>query len=245
MAAMHGGFADLVSTVRPAVVNVEVTRAIRPAAQSHAWRQRPGTEIPELFRRFLPMPWNGAPGAPRAEGVGSGFIIDASGLVVTSHHVVKGADTVTVTLHDGRTLGARVAGADPKTDLALLEIDAGEALPIVEFGDSDTTRVGDWVVAVGSPFGLGGTVTAGIVSARGRDIGSGPYIARRSTKWPGCAMRSFIIGIRLWPPATIRASSPCSASSRTISASATGSTSSSTTRRPRRGCCGYRILSTK
>ena len=175
MAAVHGGFADLVSTVRPAVVNVEVTRAIRPTAQSHAWRQRPGTEIPEFFRRFLPMPWDGAPGAPRAEGVGSGFIIDASGLVVTSHHVVKGADTVTVTLHDGRTLEARVAGADPKTDLALLEIDAGEALPTVEFGDSDTTRVGDWVVAVGSPFGLGGTVTAGIVSARGRDIGSGPY----------------------------------------------------------------------
>ena len=175
MAAMHGGFADLVSAVRPAVVNVEVTRAIRPAAQSHGWRRPPGTEIPELFRRFLPMPWNGAPGAPRAEGVGSGFIIDASGLVVTSHHVVQGADTVTVTLHDGRELEARIAGADPKTDLALLEIDAGEALPTVEFGDSDATRVGDWVVAVGSPFGLGGTVTAGIVSARGRDIGSGPY----------------------------------------------------------------------
>ena len=175
MAAMHGGFADLVSAVRPAVVNVEVTRAIRPAAQSQAWRRPPGTEIPEFFRRFLPMPWNGAPGAPRAEGVGSGFIIDASGLVVTSHHVVQGADRVTVTLHDGRELEARIAGADPKTDLALLEIDAGEALPTVEFGDSDATRVGDWVVAVGSPFGLGGTVTAGIVSARGRDIGSGPY----------------------------------------------------------------------
>ena len=175
MATLHGGFADLVSAVRPAVVNVEVTRAIRPAAQSPAWRLPPGTEVPEFFRRFLPMPWNGAPGAPRAEGVGSGFIIDASGLVVTSHHVVKGADTVTVTLHDGRKLEARVAGADPKTDLALLEIEAGEALPTVGFGDSDATRVGDWVVAVGSPFGLGGTVTAGIVSARGRDIGSGPY----------------------------------------------------------------------
>ena len=175
MATLHGGFADLVSAVRPAVVNVEVTRAIRPAAQSHAWRRPPGAEVPEFFRRFLPMPWNGAPGAPRAEGVGSGFIIDASGLVVTSHHVVKGADTVTVTLHDGRKLEAQVAGADPKTDLALLEIEAGEALPTVGFGDSDATRVGDWVVAVGSPFGLGGTVTAGIVSARGRDIGSGPY----------------------------------------------------------------------
>ena len=175
MAAVHGGFADLVSAVRPAVVNVEVTRAIRPAAQSPAWRRPPGTEIPEFFRRFLPMPWNAVPGAPRAEGVGSGFIIDASGLVVTSHHVVKGANTVTVTLHDGREFEARVTGADPKTDLAILEVDAGEALPTVEFGDSDATRVGDWVVAVGSPFGLGGTVTAGIVSARGRDIGSGPY----------------------------------------------------------------------
>ena len=175
MAAMHGGFADLVSAVRPAVVNVEVTRAVRPTARSHPWRLPPGTEAPEFFRRFLPMPWNGTPGAPRAEGVGSGFIIDAAGLVVTSHHVVRGADTVTVTLHDGRELEARIAGADPKTDLALLEIDAGEALPTVEFGDSDATRVGDWVVAVGSPFGLGGTVTAGIVSARGRDIGSGPY----------------------------------------------------------------------
>ena len=175
MAAMHGGFADLVSAVRPAVVNVEVTRAVRPTARSHPWRLPPGTEAPEFFRRFLPMPWNGTPGAPRAEGVGSGFIVDAAGLVVTSHHVVRGADTVTVTLHDGRELEARIAGADPKTDLALLEIDAGEALPTVEFGDSDATRVGDWVVAVGSPFGLGGTVTAGIVSARGRDIGSGPY----------------------------------------------------------------------
>ena len=175
MAAVQGGFADLVSAVRPAVVNVEVTRAIRPAAGSQEWRQPPGMEAPKFFRRFLPAPWDAVPRAPRAEGVGSGFIVDASGLIVTSHHVVKGADTVTVTLQDGRQLEARVAGADPKTDLALLEVDAGEALPIVEFGDSDATRVGDWVVAVGSPFGLGGTVTAGIVSARGRDIGSGPY----------------------------------------------------------------------
>ena len=178
---MQGGFADLVNAVRPAVVNVEVTRAIRPAAESYTWRLPPGMEIPERFRdfwRFRPMPGipgRLVPGVPRAEGVGSGFIIDASGLIVTSHHVVKGADTVTVTLHDGRKLEARVAGTDPKTDLALIEIDAGEALPAVEFGDSDATRVGDWVVAVGNPFGLRGTVTAGIVSARGRDIGSGPY----------------------------------------------------------------------
>ena len=179
--ATQGGFADLVHAVRPAVVNVQVTRAIRPAAGSYTWRAPPGMELPEHFhgfrhfRRMPGVPGRHGPGVPRAEGVGSGFVIDASGLIVTSHHVVKGADTVTVTLHDGRKLEARVAGADPKTDLALIEIDAGEALPAVEFGDSDATRVGDWVVAVGNPFGLGGTVTAGIVSARGRDIGSGPY----------------------------------------------------------------------
>ena len=172
---MQGGFADLVSEVRPAVVNVEITRAIRPAAQSRMRWRRHGGQIPEIFRHFRSMPGFAIPDMPRAEGVGSGFIVDASGLVVTSHHVVKGADSVTVTLQDGRKLEAQVVGVDPKTDLALIEVDVEESLPVVEFGDSDRTRVGDWVVAVGNPFGLGGTVTAGIVSGRGRDIGSGPY----------------------------------------------------------------------
>ena len=175
MTTMQGSFADLVSEVRPAVVNIQVTRAIRPAAHSRMKWRRPGMELPEMFRHFRSMPEFAMPGMPRAEGVGSGFIVDASGLVVTSHHVVKGAESVTVTLQDGRALEARIAGIDPKTDLALLEVDAGGSLPVVEFGDSDRTRVGDWVVAVGNPFGLGGTVTAGIVSGRGRDIGSGPY----------------------------------------------------------------------
>ena len=175
MTTMQGSFADLVSEVRPAVVNIQVTRAIRPAAHSRMKWRRPGMELPEMFRHFRSMPEFAMPGMPRAEGVGSGFIVDASGLIVTSHHVVKGAESVTVTLQDGRALEARIAGIDPKTDLALLEVDAGGSLPVVEFGDSDRTRVGDWVVAVGNPFGLGGTVTAGIVSGRGRDIGSGPY----------------------------------------------------------------------
>ena len=175
MTTMQGGFADLVSEVRPAVVNVQVTRAIRPAAQSRMKWRGPGTELPRTFRHFWSMPGFAMPDMPRAEGVGSGFIVDASGLVVTSNHVVKGADSVTVTLQDGRKLEARIVGADPKTDLALLEVDAPESLPVVEFGNSDRTRVGDWVVAVGNPFGLGGTVTAGIVSGRGRDIGAGPY----------------------------------------------------------------------
>ena len=175
MTTMQGGFADLVSEVRPAVVNVQVTRAIRPAAHSRMKWRRPGMEFPEMFRHFRSMPGFAMPDMPRAESVGSGFIVDASGLIVTSHHVVKAAESVTVTLQDGRKLEARVAGIDSRTDLALLEVDAGESLPVVEFGDSDRTRIGDWVVAVGNPFGLGGTVTAGIVSGRGRDIGSGPY----------------------------------------------------------------------
>ena len=175
MTTMQSSFADLVSEVRPAVVSVEVTRAIRPAGQSRMKWRRPGMELPEFFRHFWSMPGFAIPELPRTEGVGSGFIIDSSGVIVTSHHVVKGADSVTVTLQDGRKLEAEVVGVDPKTDLALLEVDTDVALPVVEFGDSDRTRIGDWVVAVGNPFGLGGTVTAGIVSGRGRDIGSGPY----------------------------------------------------------------------
>ena len=175
MTTMHSSFADLVSEVRPAVVSVKVTRAIRPAGQSRMKWRRPGMELPEFFRHFWSMPGFAIPNLPRTEGVGSGFIIDSSGIIVTSHHVVKGADSVTVTLQDGRRLEAEVVGADPKTDLALLEVDIADELPVVEFGNSDRTRIGDWVVAVGNPFGLGGTVTAGIVSGRGRDIGSGPY----------------------------------------------------------------------
>jgi serine protease Do len=110
----------------------------------------------------------------RAEGQGSGFIVDASGYVVTNNHVVDGAERILVTLQDGRQLDATLIGTDPKTDLALIKVDES-GLPHVEFGDSSTARVGDWVVAIGNPFGLGGTATAGIISARGRDIQSGPY----------------------------------------------------------------------
>jgi len=108
-------------------------------------------------------------------GQGSGFIIDSSGYVVTNNHVVDSADEVKVRLGDERTFNAKVIGVDPLTDLALLKVDAGQPLPAVEFGDSDKIEVGDWVLAVGNPFGLGGTVTAGIVSARGRNIQAGPY----------------------------------------------------------------------
>jgi serine protease Do len=109
------------------------------------------------------------------EARGSGFIIDANGTIVTNNHVVKDARSVSVTLSDGTTLPAHVVGTDPRTDLAVLKVDAKKPLPYIQLGDSSKVRVGEWVVAMGNPFGLGGTVTAGIVSAKGRDIGEGPY----------------------------------------------------------------------
>ncbi|MGA4554409.1 Do family serine endopeptidase, partial [Methylorubrum aminovorans] len=137
-------------------------------------------QLREFFRRFGQGGGQGGPGGrgmpQRGErgAVGSGFIISADGYVVTNNHVVDKAKTVQVTLDDSRTLDAKVIGKDPKTDIALLKITESGSYPYVQFGKA-APRVGDWVVAIGNPFGLGGTVTAGIVSARGRDIGAGPY----------------------------------------------------------------------
>jgi serine protease Do len=111
----------------------------------------------------------------RMQSLGSGFIIDPEGYVVTNNHVIEGADEITVTLQDNTTLKATLVGHDDRTDLALLKVQSDKPLPAVKFGDSDAARVGDWVLAIGNPFGLGGSVTAGIVSARGRDIQQGPY----------------------------------------------------------------------
>ncbi|MDE2575197.1 MAG: DegQ family serine endoprotease [Rhodospirillales bacterium] len=154
-------FADLVARVKPAVVSI--TTHLKPDAAA----QEQG--IPTPFGMLRPS-------HPQAvEARGSGFIINANGTVVTNNHVVKGAATVSVILDDGTRLPARVIGTDPRTDLAVLKIDAGHPLPYVALGDSNAVRPGQWVVAMGNPFGLGGTVTAGIVSARGRNIGEGPY----------------------------------------------------------------------
>ena len=147
--APQGGFADLVQAVQPAVVSIQVTG-------------RAQGETP-----FAP--------ARAVRGLGSGFVMDADGHVVTNAHVVANAQQVKVTLADGRELPARILGTDARTDVALLKVEAGRPLPFLRFGDSDAARVGDWVVAVGSPFGLNATVTAGILSARGREIGAGPY----------------------------------------------------------------------
>ena len=131
----------------------------------------PGSPFEEFFKNF-----GDENRQRRASSLGSGFIIDAEGIVVTNFHVIENAEEITVTLSDETSFTAKVLGQDQKTDIAVLKIDPGDtALTAVPFGDSDSLRVGDWVLAIGNPFGLGGTVTAGIVSARGRDIGNGPY----------------------------------------------------------------------
>ncbi len=166
------GFGDLVTRVRPAVVTITSTERVQ--AEQAASPFPKGSEQDQTFRHFF----GGRPGgeeARPAKALGSGFIVDAEGHVVTNNHVVDGATKVVVTLDDGRELDARVVGRDARTDVAVLQVDAGAKLPFLSLGDSDKARPGDWVVAMGNPFGLGGTVTAGIVSARGRDIGAGPY----------------------------------------------------------------------
>lgn len=164
-------FADLVERVAPAVVSVKVEGKIEMTAADSEQMRR-------YFEQFgIPVP-DGAPeeGQERkSEAMGSGFIIDGAGYVVTNNHVIDGADKITVTLNDGRELDAKLIGTDPGTDIALLKVESATPLPFVPFGDDTKLRPGDWVVAVGNPFGLGGTVTAGIVSARGRNIGAGPY----------------------------------------------------------------------
>ncbi|UXU74414.1 MULTISPECIES: Do family serine endopeptidase [unclassified Paracoccus (in: a-proteobacteria)] len=171
-----GGYAQLVSRVSPAVVYIEVTKTAEPAAMKPA--DLP-PEFQEFARRFgMPLPdqpFDAPRGQLQQTGVGTGFIISAQGDIVTNNHVVEGADKVTVKLADGTSMEGKVVGTDPATDLALVRVSAGHDLPFVEWGDSTSLQVGQDVVAIGNPFGLGNTVTAGIVSALGRDINSGPF----------------------------------------------------------------------
>ncbi|MEH6718950.1 MAG: Do family serine endopeptidase [Aurantimonas endophytica] len=182
------GFADVVEKVSPAVVSVRVTQDIAPAADRRSELATPFDNLPEdhPLRRFFDVPGGpGGPGGPgvnprreprNAMGQGSGFFISDDGYVVTNNHVVEGGSKYTVVMDDGTEFDAKLIGTDPRTDLALLKIDdADRTFTYVEFDSDDAVRVGEWVVAVGNPFGLGGSVTAGIVSARGRDIGAGPY----------------------------------------------------------------------
>lgn len=180
-------FADVVARVKPAVVSVRVKVSEDVPQQSNfSGREDPGfpqgSPMEQFFKRFgdnAPEGMRRGPGAGPApkrfgESQGSGFFVTSDGYVVTNNHVVEKGAKVDVIMDDGRTLAAKVVGVDPKTDLALLKTDEKGPFPTVPFA-KETPRIGDWVLAVGNPFGLGGTVTAGIVSARGRDIGAGPY----------------------------------------------------------------------
>ena len=173
------GFADIVEKVKPAVISVRVKLDEGPQTSSDEGLPfPPGSPFDRFFRQFgapnMPNMPNTPNGRHSVTGQGSGFFISADGYAVTNNHVVDKAKTVEVTTDDGKSYTAKVIGSDPKTDLALIKIDGRGDFPYVKFADA-TPRVGDWVLAVGNPFGLGGTVTAGIVSARGRDIGAGPY----------------------------------------------------------------------
>jgi serine protease Do len=177
-----GDFTNLVKRVTPAVVSITVHLKLDQTADDSGdnGNNSGGNNVPPGFPQlpgFPPgFPFGPAPQQPQAvEAKGSGFIINSNGTIVTNNHVVKGAQSVSVTLSDGTSYPAKVVGTDPKTDLAVVKITVGHPLPYVELGQSKDVEPGEWVVAMGNPFGLGGTVTAGIVSALGRNIGDGPY----------------------------------------------------------------------
>ena len=221
-------FADLAENLLPSVVNISSTQAAQKLAdrggpevplfppgspfeqffrdflnRDRPGQDRPGQDRPGQDRRGERGPRPGGPGG-RAMSLGSGFIIDPSGYIVTNNHVIDGADEISVTLTDKTTLKAKLVGKDERVDLALLKVESDKPLKAVSFGDSDVERVGDWVLAIGNPFGLGGSVTAGIVSARGRDIRQGPYddfiqtdasINRGNSGGPLFNMNGEVIGI--------------------------------------------------
>jgi len=171
-------FADLVDQVSPAVVYIATSATVETGGGNFP-NFPEGTPFDDLFRDFF-----GQRGAPNGEGeqhkrkvqgLGSGFIISPDGIIVTNNHVIEEADEIHIKLPDGQEFDAELIGRDPKTDVAVLKVNAKKPLPYVNWGNSDGARVGDWVIAIGNPLGLGGSVTAGIVSARNRDINAGPY----------------------------------------------------------------------
>jgi serine protease Do len=163
-------FAPLVRRVVPAVVNIAVRMNVTDAAAAEAMPpELKGTPFEKTFRDKLKARHE------QMIGAGSGFVLDPTGIIVTNNHVVGSADKILVSFTDGTELSARILGSDELTDIAVIKVDPDHALPAVAWGDSRAVQVGDWILAAGNPFGLGGSVTAGIVSARGRDIGAGPF----------------------------------------------------------------------
>lgn len=167
--------ADLVVDLQDAVVNISTSQTIA-AEKSVPMPQIPqGSPFQEFFEEFFKNRQNPNQGPRKAQSLGSGFVIDAAGIIITNNHVIDGADEITANFADGTKLKAKLLGTDKKTDIAVLQVTPTKPLKAVPFGDSDKARVGDWVMAIGNPFGLGGSVTVGIVSARNRDISAGPY----------------------------------------------------------------------
>jgi serine protease Do len=165
-------FADLAGKLLPTVVNISTSQTLKAPPAGAMPQLPPGSPLEDLFKNFL----GPRPNTPRhVTSLGSGFIIDASGYIVTNNHVIEDSDQITVSLQDGTQMPAKVVGRDVKTDIALLKVVPKKPLPATHFGDSDKARIGDWVIAIGDPFGIGSTVTAGIVSARNRNINAGPY----------------------------------------------------------------------
>jgi len=162
-------FADLAEKLIPSVVYISTTTTITTRSNPFPFEFPPGSPFEDMFKDF------GTPQERKTSALGSGFIIDEKGIVITNNHVIQGAEDVYVRVNGDKNLKAKVLGADPEMDLAVLQIESDEKFKPVKFGDSDTARIGDWVIAIGNPFGLGGTVTAGIISAKNRDIRMNRY----------------------------------------------------------------------
>ncbi|MEE8209406.1 MAG: trypsin-like peptidase domain-containing protein, partial [bacterium] len=166
-------FIEVAKAKKPAVVNISTTQVLKQMIRRPRRRLPGGEQDPwrEFFERFF----EGVPEQRTRHSLGSGIIYDKEGYIITNNHVVERASEIKVKLHDGSEYDAKVIGTDPKTDLALIKIEADKPLPTLTLGDSDALQVGEWVVAIGNPFGLEHTVTVGVVSAKGRVIGTGPY----------------------------------------------------------------------
>tara|TARA_B100001123_G_scaffold293178_1_gene326753 strand:- start:158 stop:1564 length:1407 start_codon:yes stop_codon:yes gene_type:complete len=162
-------FADLAEKLIPSVVNISTTQTVVTNVNPFPFEFPPGSPFEDMFKEF------GTPQKKKRSALGSGFIIDKNGIVVTNNHVIKGAEDILVRVDGDKEYKAQVLGADPLSDIAVLKIESEEKFLPVKFGNSDKARIGDWVIAIGNPFGLGGTVTSGIISARNRDIGMNRY----------------------------------------------------------------------
>jgi serine protease Do len=199
-------FADIVERVAPAVVNISTTKELArgPTQDLPFPEPPPGSPFEDFFREFFDHDRPPQEMPRRQASLGSGFVVDPSGFVVTNNHVIAEADEIQVVFNDDKSYDAKLVGKDTKTDLALLKIEVDHPLHAVTFADSDTVRVGDWIIAIGNPFGLGSTVTAGIISARSRDIRAGPYddflqvdapINRGNSGGPSFNLEGQVIGI--------------------------------------------------